>query len=774
MSQADILAQLEKANKDRLKSEYAGKEGTRFTTEVKESMLFQYNWADLLSAAPTALSLLGACHVASSSQEAAAINLGSAMPRGGWKYLQVAEKPTLKACLVYVGDCGAKAFSIAGSNMDAIAGTSGDLTQVVTEVIRATQNLPDPGYARILDNKLIQLRRLSDSCLNYAVETERAFDTWLLTVTEFHTASVQKHGTTEAETEANTSVRLQAEIEAEYKNKEVSSADKAAGKMLESLNKAEAAFQKANDSIPSAWETCAMGAINAIAQAGPSIVAQALPALLASTNPVSMVGSISSAFGKIAAGGAGNMPGVSPIASAAIGAIAGQAAGAGAGSVLAAPNPTPPTDPAYAAAPLVSPFLTAMHSYLTQGPKNGVDWTKFKDISKDANGNVKRAEGLTWLLTNIKQQQKSAALGTGEPSVQLEAAFGKLIATAEAIKAQVAQSSDLSSSEISETTVKKWQDDIKDAKATVLQLETTAKTFPGTSANTPQLRNLKIDVPSTDKSAANAALSQATERLGITQQALNSSQERYQAASEAAAKVQSELTAIQTKLKGLEVEGQTLEKVKEILMDCISTLVQLKVQISKLKAFFSALSTMVQVVVQNKVKKFDEDVSSLATDAKKRSVLRLTDMDIEIIYSSTLQIKAYFDLLQTICRMYTKMHVEHVEPGMRLVIDLSQVMKDPNQMRPKRDALNKWADGANKAIMQTVADKQAEIRSSLESRVAAIAEQTEMLEKAGATTDPVFFQAMKTGAATVTEHAKNNMPDDLVSRIEVMVGDGGI
>ena len=132
IDQTAALAKLEQANQDRLKKEYSGKAGTKFVTEVKESMLFQYNWAELLSAAPTALSLLGACHVASSSNEAAAINLGSAMPKGGWQYLKVAEKPTLKACLVFVGDQGAKAFKIAGSNMDAISSTSGDLTSTVS------------------------------------------------------------------------------------------------------------------------------------------------------------------------------------------------------------------------------------------------------------------------------------------------------------------------------------------------------------------------------------------------------------------------------------------------------------------------------------------------------------------------------------------------------------------------------------------------------------------------------------------------------------------
>jgi hypothetical protein len=212
----------------------------------------------------------------------------------------------------------------------------------------------------------------------------------------------------------------------------------------------------------------------------------------------------------------------------------------------------------------------------------------------------------------------------------------------------------------------------------------------------------------------------------------------------------------------LEIEGQTLEKVKEILVDCMATLVQLKVQINKLKSFFGALSTMVRVVVQDKVKKFDEDVSSVAADAGKKQILRLTDMDIEIIYSSTLQIKAYFELLQTIARMYSRMHVEHVSQGIDLVWDLSKPLKDESQVREKRDKLNNWAEEASKAILKSVGDKQNEIRDGLNERIERLAEQTQMLEKIGVPkADPVFVQAMKTGAATVTEHVEKNVPQGL-------------
>ena len=57
----------------------------------------------------------------------------------------------------------------------------------VGDIVRATQALPDT--QRNLEVKLNQLRRLSDQCLGYANETEKAFDDWLLSVSEFHQAS---------------------------------------------------------------------------------------------------------------------------------------------------------------------------------------------------------------------------------------------------------------------------------------------------------------------------------------------------------------------------------------------------------------------------------------------------------------------------------------------------------------------------------------------------------------------------------------------------------
>ncbi|KAJ0322286.1 hypothetical protein COL5a_008896 [Colletotrichum fioriniae] len=748
----DSLAKVEAAQQAVLKKTHGGKAGAQFVQEVKESLLFQYNWNELLSAAPTAITLVGACHVAAASPEAAAISLGDAVPAGGFKYLRVAAKPTLRACLVFVAGEGDKAFRIAGSNMSAIAGTSSELIETVTRTVKAIQGLPDT--QRNLTNELVKLRRMSNNCLNYAQDTEKAFDTWLLAVSEFHQASVQKHGTTEQESQDNLSAKLQAEIEASYTNKELEKADQASEDMKKSLAKQEKAFQAANDAVPSAWETCAMGALTAITSAGPSLIAQALPAIVNAANPMSAVNGVVSGLAQAGRQGALNTPGAPPIAQALLGGQQGAQPG---GATLQFNNATPETDPAYVAAPLLAPFMTTLLTYLTAGEGNTPDWSKFKD---QASKNGAGTEGLTWLLSNLQMQQRSAKLGTGAPRTELAAAFDSSIAIVEDIKKEVANQQKLSSAKTDPASIKKWQDAITQAKLTVTKLEATAKSFPGSSSNAPKLNNISVDKK--DNSAVTAALNTATEKLALNQKALETAQANYTNAVAAAAEVQKRLTGIQTKLKGIEIAGAALERVKEILIECIAILVELKVQISKLTTFFNALSTMVKVIIETKVKNFDTDVTAIGQEASQRGILKLNDLDIETIYISTLQIKAYFDLLQMICQMYTNVHAKYVNPGLDLLTELSKVTKTAEEIAPKRDQLNNFTDAANKAINELVAQKQQEISDGLQSRIDAIAEQTDILHKVSVPMPAAgIIQAMRSGGDVIKDAVKDNLPSGM-------------
>jgi predicted nucleic acid-binding Zn-ribbon protein len=424
-------------------------------------------------------------------------------------------------------------------------------------------------------------------------------------------------------------------------------------------------------------------------------MAQALPAIINAANPMSAVQGLVGGLAQIGRQGALNAPGAPPVAQAL---LAGQQGTQSNRATLQFNDATPDADPAYVAASLLSPFMTTFLAYLTSGEGNTPDWSKFKDQAlKQGSG----TEGLTWLLSNLQMQQKSAKLGTSGPSRELATAFDASIAIVEEIKKEVANQQKLTSGKTDPAAIKRWQETITAAKLTVTKLETTAKSFPGSSSNAPKMKNISLD--KSDNSTVIAALSTATEKLALNQKALQTAQVNYKQAVEAAAEVQKRLTGIQTKLKGIEIAGAALERVKEILIECIAILVELKVQISKLTTFFSALSTMVKVLIDTKVKNFDTDATAIGQEASQRGLLKLNDLDIETIYISTLQIKAYFDLLQMICQMYTTVHTQYINTGLDLLTELSKVTKSPEEIAPKRDQLNKFMDAAHQAINELVA-----------------------------------------------------------------------
>lgn len=284
----------------------------------------------------------------------------------------------------------------------------------------------------------------------------------------------------------------------------------------------------------------------------------------------------------------------------------------------------------------------------------------------------------------------------------MSSAFDASIAIVEDIKKEVANQQKLSCGNTDPAAVKKWQDAITKAKLTVAKLETAAKSFPGASSNAPKMNSISMTPDKKDNSAVTAALNTATEKLALNQKALETAQANYSKAVENAAEVQKRLTGIQTKLKGIEIAGAALERVKEILIECIAILVELKVQISKLTTFFNALSTMVKVSLDTKVKNFDTDVTAIGQETAQRGLLKLNNLDIETIYISTLQIKAYFDLLQMICQMYTNVHAQWITPGLDLLTELSKVTKSAEEITPKRDKLNDFTGRANKAINDLV------------------------------------------------------------------------
>ena len=97
--QQNALVAVQELQKKTVADEY-GMQSNQFVTEMKSSALFQFSWGELLSAAPTALSLMGACWIAAAAPAADKISMKSSVPLGGFKTLTNRKDPTLRSCLV--------------------------------------------------------------------------------------------------------------------------------------------------------------------------------------------------------------------------------------------------------------------------------------------------------------------------------------------------------------------------------------------------------------------------------------------------------------------------------------------------------------------------------------------------------------------------------------------------------------------------------------------------------------------------------------------------
>lgn len=99
-AQLAVLNKIEAVQTQTLADKYKGRMSNQFVDECKGAALFQFNWGELLGAAPTAISMMCACYVAATNEAAEKITLKEAMPLDGFKYLTKRADPTLRACLV--------------------------------------------------------------------------------------------------------------------------------------------------------------------------------------------------------------------------------------------------------------------------------------------------------------------------------------------------------------------------------------------------------------------------------------------------------------------------------------------------------------------------------------------------------------------------------------------------------------------------------------------------------------------------------------------------
>jgi hypothetical protein len=247
----------------------------------------------------------------------------------------------------------------------------------------------------------------------------------------------------------------------------------------------------------------------------------------------------------------------------------------------------------------------------------------------------------------------------------------------------------------------------------------TAKQAP--SVNEPQAKSSP-----TDKNGAmrQQIIDAATTKLNTTASVMQTATENYQKASDKLVDVQVEVGKIQAELAGLEASNINLDKIKAILVKCIDILVQLKSQINRLVAFFSAVSSLVEHVVEDQVKPFITYLDAATGIEKEPAILNFsfTNFQQQIIYNFCLSIRAYFDLFRDIGGMYLDVYTQFIRPGLEMVTNMQSEYNsagDPKSAQKELDKRNKevgaYFSEAIGGVKKLVAKDQAQITDNLAS-----------------------------------------------------------
>ncbi|KAI1342876.1 hypothetical protein F5Y15DRAFT_371283 [Xylariaceae sp. FL0016] len=755
---SEALQDVAQIQKQALKEQYAGKMSNQFVDELKASTLFQFSWGELLSAAPTALSLMGACWLAAANPAAEKISMAEVVPvingKQAFVHLTNVKNPTLRGCLVDVCNNGGKeAFTIAGKNMDALQITSQRICAEKIDIVFKRLG-PCTESEDALEDFRDALQDFSSDakmCAKLATEIKEAFSKWGRMVGELHMCNENLKGNTAIKADAITIDKAMATIEQKFATEAATEAKDGVTRAAKSLEKAEKRLDAAIENVPGPWATVIQGAVTGFTQALPGIVAGVLPAVLAASNPMSAV--------SLAVGSAAKQ---NPLGAAAVGVINGQGQANGNVPANGQQQRAMPSveDPSYVAAAAIRDLVNHFYEFMG-GDAGEIDWSKFKEAPTKEGSST--PQGLSYFIGNLQGQQKRVDKTDTEPNKRLMAVFASMIKVSGEMQTHLKKQIEMNAAKLDAAVAAEWKKQVKQAQADVLALSATSSAMSSNAVPNP-FGNVKIDVGKPDLSAQTAQVNSAMQGVSIAQSAADNAQNNYDAAIAKQAKTAAAMAEVEAKLKRLQATGETLEEIKSVLNDCISVLVDMAIQIGKLEQFFTMLSTVIDHIVIPRAETFIREMGKAGKRALANGAVKVDDIAKQVIYTSTLQLKGYFSLLRDISSMYSQVDRQYIVGGVQLCYKLSKGAASNDPMPELQEELSKYTADSAQAVAKLVDAKQQEVLKGLRERARLALENTQLIEntvaKRGLTMDQTTKKAIEEGTKQQQADARQLLAND--------------
>ncbi|KAK7698786.1 hypothetical protein SLS64_012268 [Diaporthe eres] len=705
-----------KAKDQQIRQSAIATAGPEFVESVGNSQLFRLDWDQLLCAAPTSVSILGACILAANSETARTITLTSSdKPLKGFRSI------SLNGCLIEVVNQGSHAFRSADTNMGLISLISGKITGPQT----------GPGGLDMQDSLADQmklLKKAADDCLSAAKNIDDDFSRWLDLVSELHRAAIERQGSAEEQSRqakldiAATSVRV------DIATDQQKAASEAVALLKDTMQTTQDAFKKASDSYPSGWDVIGMEFVSGLTQT-----------FLAGANNI--VNKKTGGKQNKNTGKTGNTESNGHSQS-----------GHAQPSVL----PENSTDPVYEQIHTYMTAITSLKAVVTAGPNHGPDWDEIVNPKNDRTA-------LSFLKT--MQQMASSSIGANTTSLPGQmykgilsdwaSIVGVLEGMTNGARGISWKSPDAKSAAVVDI-VSRTNTLYENATA----LNSTAKTASGMSGGQmPMVAKCNSQDSSSGRSTSTSEqiLSSATNRLNTTQAAFTAAQQNYQKSADTLVAVDGQLGQLKASLGKLQSEKMTYDEIKGVLAQGIAMVIDLKAQVAKLLQFFDSVSTLILFVTEYQVGPFLQFLQRQQDKLEGGSIAGLTfsDFQRQTIFTSAITIRAYYQVFGRISSMYGNISKDNIMPGMQMVNEFSKPGLTPDQVTEKSNELTNFSDKATRNIKAAVSSVQADLKSQLSKMVTKSSQDIALLPPA-----PEFVKkAIESGKNVNTDAVAQGLAD---------------
>ncbi|KAH7174207.1 uncharacterized protein B0J16DRAFT_417757 [Fusarium flagelliforme] len=684
------------------------------TSEIKNSLVFHTSWEQLLQNAPTALSSIGACFVASSSPNAQ-VQLSPPKDKG-FQYLRF---NSLQANLVECGNMGRMAFMEVESKMGAITLTTQAVIEKINDII---PTIYDPQSARrMLRPQFQTVSRGAEDCLQASIAMDKKFADWLLFACELYAACVRQESTTRQEDLSN-EICLAAESTCIELQK---SAGDETGKSQELLAKQVTAVantsKKASDEFPPGWDMMGEQIVSDLAGAVTSALNAAIPTFMNSLTPM-----------------------VKP-------------------SAGIIPVPKDATDPGYTEVQMNSAFLSILHVIVAGQKDGGINWEIANSSYSNKFGESSTINFVIEMLRDAKQRFRSLATSQ-EPSQTLIKVLDVSLQVAQDLQAS-AKSNTYPGKDSGE--VRRWQADFAEVYARANTLLATARTIPGTAANSiplisssdgPSPREARITATSAQEQAV---LEASRNRLTTTTKMLTATRENYSKSVDMLSQQQNKLADIQATLANLTTSSISLTEIKRTLFESIKLIIELKNQVITLIRFFMAIRSVLDICMGFCVEPFLETIKAITSgdddpnQAFRVGSYRLIDLQRSQVFSAALTLRSYFTVFGDIAKMWVTLSQEVAMPGLKICDEISYTAEErnPEALARKMRMLSQWSQESTDRVKRISGDKQRDIMDGMQSRIDDFWETTRDISAPSTST----FKAVEAGTAVTEEAARKSI-----------------